>query len=291
MKTFVTGSTGFVGRALAARLGPFESLHFGGPDWQSQLASADLRDATVFHLAARVHEADATPEQFEADNVAKTVALAEASAAKGARRLVFLSTVKVNGEETSDRPFTARDTPRPQGPYGESKWRAEQALAATPGLAWAIVRSPLVYGPRASGNLRELLRVADSPWPLPFACLENRRSFVHADDLARLLIECASHPAAVGGTFMAAHAEPVSTARLLAALREALSRSRRLFCMPAGMLDIAARMAGVGEKMARLTRSLEVDPSATRGALGWSAAVGIEEAIREMAREHLEAQS
>jgi nucleoside-diphosphate-sugar epimerase len=70
-----------------------------------------------------------------------------------------------------------------------------------------------------------------------------------------------------------------------------LSRSRRLFCVPAGVLDTAARMAGIGEKMARLTRSLEVDPSATRTALGWSAAVGIEEAIREMAREHREARS
>ncbi|HSS28802.1 MAG TPA: NAD-dependent dehydratase, partial [Usitatibacter sp.] len=131
----------------------------------------------------------------------------------------------------------------------------------------------------------------DSPWPLPFACIENRRSFVHVDDLVRLLIECASHPAAANGTFMAAHAEPVSTARLLAALREALSRSRRLFCVPAGVLDTAARIAGAGEKMARLTHSLEVDPSATRTTLGWSAAVGIEEAIREMAREHLEARA
>lgn len=289
MKTFVTGSTGFVGSALASRLGSFEPLHFGRADWGSQLASADLRDATVFHLAARVHEADATAAQFEADNVAKTAELAKAAAAKGARRLVFLSTVKVNGEETTGQPFTAHDAPRPQGPYGESKWRAEQALAATPGLAWAIVRSPLVYGPRAGGNLRELLRVADSPWPLPFACIGNRRSFVHVDDLARLLIECASHRAAAGATFMAAHAEPVSTARLLAALREALSRSRRLFCVPAGVLDTAARIAGVGERMARLTRSLEIDPTSTHTALGWSAAVGIEEAVREMARDYLEA--
>jgi nucleoside-diphosphate-sugar epimerase len=41
--------------------------------------------------------------------------------------------------------------------------------------------------------------------------------------------------------------------------------------------------------MARLTHSLEIDPTSTQTALGWSAAVGIEEAVREMARDYLEA--
>ena len=279
-----------MGRALTARLGePFEALHFGPADWQAKLAAADLRGATIYHLAARVHEASSTAEQFESDNVAKTAALARAAAAAGARRLVFLSTIKVNGEETPDRPFTASDEPRPRGPYAESKWRAERELAATQGLEWAVVRCPLVYGRGAGGNLRELLRLADSPWPLPFGCIDNRRSFIHVDDLARLLIECASHPNALRETFVAAHPDPVSTPRLLAAAREALSRSRRLFCIPARALEAAAAIAGVGEKMARLTRSLEVDASAARAALGWNPVVGLEQAVGDMAREYLEA--
>ncbi|HXF79568.1 MAG TPA: NAD-dependent epimerase/dehydratase family protein [Usitatibacter sp.] len=283
MKTLLTGATGFVGRALAAHLGqPFEALHLGDSDWQSHLAAADLRGATIFHLAARVHEAAATREQFEADNVAKTVALANAAAAAGARRLVFVSTIKVNGEETAGKAFTARDEPRPQGPYAESKWRAEQALAATPGLEWVIVRSPLVYGAGVGGNLRELLRMADSPWPLPFACCHNRRSFVHVDDLARLLVECSTHPSAAGATFVAAHPEPVSTSRLLATLRRQLPRRERLFCIPARVLQGAAGVAGLGARMARLTRSLEVDPAATSAALGWNAQVDLEHAAADM---------
>ena len=290
MKTFVTGSAGFIGRALGARLGePFDALRFGDADWKASLATADLRGATIYHLAARVHEARATPAQFEADNVAKTVALAKAAAAAGARRLVFLSTIKVTGEETVTRPFTAQDEPRPRGPYAQSKWQAEQALAATAGLEWSIVRSPLVYGPGVGGNLRELMGLADSPWPLPFACTRNRRSFVHVDDLARLLVECASKPAAAKATFVAAHAEPLSTARVLTEIRRALSRQPRLFCVPSQALELAAAIAGLGERMHRLTRSLEVDASATSAALGWSAQVGFEQAVREMVRAYRQA--
>lgn len=290
MKTFVTGATGFVGRALVARLPePIEALHFAGAGWQGRLEAANLRGATIFHLAARVHEPSVTPEQFDADNVAKTVALANAAAVAGARRLVFLSTIKVNGEETRERAFTAQDEPRPEGPYAESKWRAEEALRSVRGLEWSIVRSPLVYGPGVGGNLRQMLRVADSPWPLPFGCAHNRRSFVHVDDLARLLVECASHPAAAGATFVAAHAEAISTTSLVSALRKGLSRARRLYCVPQPVLEAGARIVGLGESMARLTRSLEVDASATRAALGWSAQIGPEQAAQEMARAYLEA--
>ncbi|HEX4330709.1 MAG TPA: NAD-dependent epimerase/dehydratase family protein [Usitatibacter sp.] len=290
MKTFITGATGFVGRTLAVHLGrPFEALHFGDADWQARLASADLHGATIFHLAARVHEASATREQFEADNVAKTAALANAAALAGARRLVFLSTIKVNGEATGAKAFTARDEPRPQAPYAESKWRAEQALAATRGLEWSIVRSPLVYGAGVGANLRELLRMADSPWPLPFACCHNRRSFVHVDDLARLLVECSTHPAAIGATFVAAHPEPVSTARLVGALRRTLARPDRLFCIPAPALEAAAGVFGLGARMARLTRSLEVDAAATCATLGWNAQVDLQHAIDDMVHAYREA--
>ena len=131
--------------------------------------------------------------------------------------------------------------------------------------------------------------MADSPWPLPFACAHNRRSFVHVDDLARLLLECAVNPAAARGTFVAAHPDPVSTSRLLATLREALSRRQRLFCIPPRVLGAAASVVGLGGRMARLTRSLEVDPAATQAALGWAAQVDFRHAAADMVHAYLEA--
>ncbi|HXZ49004.1 MAG TPA: NAD-dependent epimerase/dehydratase family protein [Usitatibacter sp.] len=286
-RVIVTGSSGFVGRALGARLGrPFEALRFGAEGWREAIGRADFRSATVFHLAARVHRDEGGDEAaFQLDNVEKTRELALAASAGGARRLVFLSTVKVHGEETAGRPFRAGDAPHPGDAYARSKLAAEEALAEIArrtGLEVATVRAPLVFGAGAKGNLASLLRLADSAWPLPFASIANRRSFVHVDDLARLLILCAESAAAANGTFLAAHAEPFSTPRLVAGLRASLGRAPRLFAFPPALLEAAAGLAGRGAAMRRLTRSLEVDAGDTTRALGWRADAGLDAAVADV---------
>jgi len=287
----VSGASGFVGRALVAHLEAAATpLRFGEGDWLEQVKAADFRDATVFHLAAKVHgTAPALDAAYMHDNVEKTRELAFAAAAGGARRLVFLSTVKVHGEETTGRPFHASDVPHPQGPYARSKWAAEEALAKVSGLAVAIVRAPLVYGAGVKGNLLSLLRLADSPWPLPFGAVENRRGFVHVDDLARLLIECALVPQAAGGTFLAAHAESASTPRLIAAIRSNLGRPARLLRVRPQTIEAAAALAGQLDRVRRLTRSLEIDTAETTQRLGWAAQIGFDAAVEDTVRAYREA--
>ena len=289
MQAIVTGSSGFVGRVLRAALPDTHlSLSLGAADWEASVAKAPLAGATIFHLAARVHEMGASdPAAFDRDNVEKTRRLAEEAVRQRARRLVFMSTVKVHGEETRARPFAPGDAPQPQDAYARSKLAAERVLAeiaGSGGLEWVVVRSPLVFGPAAKGNLESLLTLADTSWPLPFASIVNRRSFVHASDLARLLLACAEQAGAAGRTFIAAHPEPFSTAELLRALRRPLGRAERLFSAPVGLLEGAASAVGQGERMRRLTRSMEVDASSARDILGWRAAIGLEDAAAEMAR-------
>jgi nucleoside-diphosphate-sugar epimerase len=290
-KALVSGATGFVGRALVAHLEAASGrLKLSEDDWVEQLRSADFRDATVFHLAARVHGTGAGDEAaFLRDNFEKTRALARAAQAGGARRLVFLSSVKVNGEETKQRPFRPGDPPAPEDAYGRSKALAETALAEAKGLETSIVRAPLVYGSGAKGNLLTLLRLADSYWPLPFGAIANRRSFVHVDDLARLLIDCAVQPAAAGRTFFAAHWQSVSTTQLVAAMRTHLGMPARLMKIPRSILEAAAALAGQRARMRRLTRSLEVDVSETSDRLGWTAQIGFDTAVEDLVRAYREA--
>jgi nucleoside-diphosphate-sugar epimerase len=290
MQAIVTGASGFVGRALCAALPPgHHALSFGSADWERALRSAPLAGATIFHLAARVHDPrDRDESAFERDNVVKARALAEEAARQRARRIVVLSTIKVNGEETRARAFMPGDVPAPGDAYGRSKLGGERAVAeaaSAGGVEWVVVRSPLVLGPGAKANLASLLRLADTPWPLPFAGIANRRSFVHVADLSRLLLACAAHASAPGRVFLAAHPATFSTPAIVGALRRALGRPERLYALPAAMLELVASVAGQSERMRRLTRSLEVDASAAREHLGWTATVGLEEAVAQMAHD------
>ncbi|HEX4942809.1 MAG TPA: NAD-dependent epimerase/dehydratase family protein [Usitatibacteraceae bacterium] len=283
-KALVTGAGGFVGSALVARLGPHAGLALGGDGWRDAIAGADFREATVVHLAARVHESRGEAAAFERDNTVKTRVLAEAAAAGGAARFVFASTVKVHGEETGAATFGPDSPPAPQDPYARSKWLAEEALrdiASRTGLPVVIVRIPLTYGPGVGGNFRDLLRLADSATPLPLAAIRNRRSLVHVRDLVEALLLAAGHPKAPGRAFIAAHPVPVSTPELVTALRSALGRPARLFPVPAFALEVAATVAGLRDRMRRLTRSLEADPATLMATLGWSPQVGLAAGVED----------
>ena len=210
----------------------------------------------------------------------------------GAERLVFLSSIKVNGEESHGRPLRAQDPEAPADAYARSKQAAERALREVAGrsaLAIVIVRSPLVIGEGARGNLHALMRIADSAWPLPFAGIDNRRTFVHVEDLATLLLAAASSSQAPGRVFLAGHPDAVSTPRLARVLRAAMGRPPHLVRLPVPALEMLGAAAGFGERMRRLTRSLEIDPHEARSALGWAPAVPMDDGIAAMARAFLAA--
>lgn len=254
MRAFVTGATGFVGRALCAA-GNLEVTpgDLRQPGWQDKLRGNEV----VVHLAGVAH-ARASREIYEEVNVLATQRLAVAALQAGVRRLVFVSSIKVNGESTPvDRPFRAADAPNPQDEYGRSKWRAEQALARVAGLEVVVVRPPLVYGPGVKANFLRLLQLVDTGLPLPFASLRNRRSFVFVGNLVALLRRCAEHPAAAGKTFLAADGEDLSTPELVRRIARALGRSARLVPFPAFLLP--SKLAG----------SLIVDAAETRRRLEW----------------------
>ena len=290
-RVVATGASGFVGRALLSHLAAsVDTISFGAADWRTRLDSAHLEGATIFHLAARVHEPRGGDEdEFDEDNAGKTRVLAEEAAREGATRLVLLSSIKVNGEESGARPFTPADFPVPEDAYGRSKLAAERALAevgAATGLAFTIVRAPLVFGAGARANLEALVRLADSPWPLPFARLHAPRSFIHVDDLARLLVTCAENPAAAGKTYIAAHRQPFSAALLVARLRIALGRKPRLWALDPALLERVAAVTGHGARVRRLSRPLVGDPSAAERELGWIARVPIDQAVEELVRDY-----
>jgi len=307
LRLLVTGADGFVGSALcpalsrwghvvrrAVRRAPAahaeNTVAVGdiGPqtDWSAALSDVHV----VVHLAGRAHvmrehsHPQAAQQAYHATNVAGTERLTRCAAAAGVRRLVFVSSIKVNGEATTDAPFRESDSPRPEDDYGRSKWEAEQRLAriaAETGLEHVVVRPPLVYGPGVKGNLARLMQVIDRGWPLPLEGIDNRRSMIGLSNLVQALTLCAEHPDAAGQTFLVRDGRDLSTPDLIRMLAAALERPARLLPVPVGALRILARITGSGA-LNRLTGSLRIDDERIRTRLNWRPDVSVEAEIAAM---------
>ena len=283
IRVVVTGANGFLGRyvcpILAARghdvvralrgawvedadAAAFETHAVGdiGPetDWRAALAGADA----VVHLAGRAHvmnKSVAAPgAEFRRVTADGTVRLARQAAECGVTRLLFVSSVKVNGENTADAPFRETDRPGPEAEYA-------------------------IYGAGVKGNFLKLLGLCDGSLPLPLAAIDNRRSLIFAGNMADAVARCLEADAAGGRTYMVSDGDDVSTPELIRRIATALDRTARLFQVPAGVLRMAGGLAGKTAVIDRLTGSLRVDTGRIRDELDWAPPLGMKEGLEETA--------
>lgn len=310
MNILVTGANGFIGRAVTASLleaghavrgavrSPESACSLGtdvdpvvigelGPEtvWVQALAGID----TIIHLAARVHIMDdpaADPlTAFRKVNTEGTERLAREAVEAGVKRLVFVSSIKVNGEESSV-PYHEGSLAQPTDSYGISKWEAEQALRqieAETGLEIVIVRPTLVYGPGVKANFLNMMNVIQRRIPLPLVSINNKRSLIYVRNLADALTTCATHPAAAGQTFLVSDGEDVSTPELIRRTGSALGVPARFFLFPLSLIKMAGKLTGKADAVSRLTGSLTVDSSKIRQELGWTPPFTMEEGLKATA--------
>jgi nucleoside-diphosphate-sugar epimerase len=183
-----------------------------------------------------------------------------------------MSTIGVNGNSSGSKVFTELDNPAPHNPYSISKLEAEISLkeiSVNSGMEMVIVRAPLVYGPGNPGNFLSLLRIVDKGFPLPFASVNNRKSFLFVENLADALAECSTHPLAAGQTFLVSDGQDVSTPKLIQQLATALDRPTRLFRISPKLMQLVGKMIGKSTAVDRLLGSLVVDSGKIRRDLGW----------------------
>ena len=314
LKLLVTGANGFVGRALCAEAAAQGMLVRGSMrhqydlpagvervvvgeidekiNWQRALNGCDI----VIHLAARVHvmrESVKNPlEEFRRINTVGTEQLARNAVASRVKRLVYVSSIGVNGLFTrGDVKFSEQDASNPHNAYAVSKWEAEQVLyrvAVETGLEVVIVRPPLVYGANAPGNFAQMLQVVALCLPLPLASVHNQRDFIYVGNLVNSLIACATHPTAAGQTYLVSDGESVSTPDLIRSLAKAFGKSNLVFPFPISVMRFCAGLFGKSAAVDRLTQSLQIDSSKIRKELSWKPPCTMQQGLQATADWYLQ---
>ena len=307
MAILLTGYSGFLGTALRDKIkDPIVLLgrkassgavhHYASFDHQENYRSALSAVDVIIHCAARAHvmnESAADPlALYRQVNVAGTLNLAKQAAEAGVKRFVFISSIKVNGEETTMcKPYTAADLPAPQDPYGISKSEAETQLldlAEQTSIEVVIIRPTLVYGPGVKGNFASLVKLVEKGLPLPLGCADkNLRSLVSIDNLVDLIVCCIYHPKAANEIFLAADGEDLSTVDMLKKLAKHMNRKSYLLPVPESLMRFTGRILGKQAVIDRLFGSLQVDISKTQRLLGWRPLISVDEGFARMVEGYL----
>jgi len=307
MKVAVTGANGFVGQALcqyldrqgipslpltrqAQDLGSLQS-HVLPPLGNVEALSNILQGChALVHLAARTHQASASPyadiEQFRETNVALSEKIAEAAALAGVQRFIFISSIKVYGNGhtrtsslPSTLPYSHTSKAAPEDAYGLTKLEAEEALkmsCAKNGLELVIIRPPLIFSPHAKGNIAALVKAIRYKIPLPLASIRNQRDVLSLDNLCSLIALCLTHPNATQNEWLASDGAPLSTADMIRLLATAHELQANLFSVPLKALELLAKLTRKEDALQKLSGNLEVDSTLTRECLGWQPVPTIE---------------
>ncbi len=306
MKILITGATGFIGTQLSETLANSghqvrDTARSVAPNSSTirELITCDLESAdnldhlttgcdAIVHLAGRAHVMSDDPASSESlyisANVDVTRKLAQSAARSGVKRMILMSSVKVNGESTSiDTPFTSQDTPNPQDPYGRSKSQAELALwevASKSGLEGVVLRPPLVYGPGVKANFASLIGIINRGLPLPLASIHNKRSFVSIDNLIDCITTTLQSSNAAGQTFLVSDGDDLSTPQLIRSIASALHKSPNLVPFPSALLKLAATTVGKRSAFDRLCGSLTVDIALTKQNLSWTPPFTVQDSLQ-----------
>ena len=309
MNILLTGTSGFIGSHLLKSLNDrsfnvrpvYRQYRNNGicipdinetTDWSSALEGID----TVVHAAARVHIASETQEDlyslYYQVNVAGTLNLAQQAAKAKVRRFVFISSVKVNGEETQkEKPFTEEVLSVPKDLYGLSKYEAEKGLidiGKEMGMEVVIIRPVLVYGPGVKANFLSMMRWVKRGIPLPLGALNNKRSMVALDNLVDFIIVCIDHPKAANEIFLVSDDDDLSVSELLRRLAYSMNMKARLFPVAEVILQLGARLLGKKSQVLKICGSLQVDITKAKEVLGWIPPVSIDSAVMQTVSDFLQ---
>ena len=245
MKVLITGIHGFIGSNLVESLNEKHEIfgldivspsregvaHTYGWDELDSIPEVDV----VIHLAGKAHDTRSKQDEdiYFRINTDLTKKIYDWFLEGNASQFIFFSSVKAAAECVTGDFLTEEVEPRPVGPYGESKLKAEKYILSnlpnnSSGKSVIVLRPSMIHGPGNKGNLNLLYKVVSKGIPWPLGAFENRRSFTSVDNL-KFLIEKIILKRPENGVYNVADDESLSTNELILIISEASGKRNRIW--------------------------------------------------------------
>ncbi|MGK0298205.1 MAG: nucleoside-diphosphate-sugar epimerase [Gammaproteobacteria bacterium] len=302
----ITGGNGFIGRHLISL------LKKNGLDLVLALRNIDINSANmpqipmrkfdltldeneytklfknidvVVHLAGIAHKNSVSTARYNQINAVGTQKLAQQACRNGVKRFIFLSTVKVHGELTSDNiklAINEKSPLNPQDDYSKSKLIAEKLLVQSclgNNMEYVILRVPLVYGPGVKANFYSLLNLISYNIPLPLFHVKNLRSFLYVENLCLLIEKIIRSPNCKNMIYLVKDCD-LSTTDIVKILSTSMGLNPRLFHLSPKYMEPCARILNMKAKFDRLFESLVVDDKKIRHELSWQPHIDLDTSIK-----------
>jgi nucleoside-diphosphate-sugar epimerase len=295
----LTGATGFIGRYLLREMpkrghrvrallrrpapvpGQTTSAIIGDLGKRQYMSTALEGVHAVIHSGGFAPGMSGDPnDDYRLLDMEATIDLARAAQRAGAKRFVFLSSIRAQCGPAADSVLTEAVPPAPTDAYGRSKLATERGLAELD-IDWVSLRAPLVYGPGVEGNMAQLMQLARSPFPLPLGSLRARRSLLALENLSAAIDTVLAAEGPLRRVFIAADPDALTVAEMIAALRAGLGRQPNVFPLPTPLLKVLLHAAGREDIYRRLSGSLVADPAALKN-LGWTPPVATSSGLAKL---------
>lgn len=297
-RVLITGGNGFIGSAIAQYLSQhfdvtiavrslkkssqFEQIEIDDiekvVDWKELLVGFDI----VIHCAAIADSMNSSnyEENIFAVNTNATEAIAKAANEVGVEKFIFFSSIKVNGESTTNRgAFSVDELPSPKNLYGLSKLKAEKAIMKFTNMDILIIRCPMIYGPCSKGNFDGLIRLISKTRMNIFSGIrKNKRSILSIFNLTDFVYFCIKNN--VNGIHLVSEMPAISTSQMTRYIMESLNNSVLALPLPRLFFKIGAFVFGKTKQIDRVLGDLEVQNSLKDKELVWTPPYSTKESVR-----------
>lgn len=292
MNILITGINGFVGTNFTNEWSNSHTIYGlditqSSKDGVRQIYSWDKLgkvpavDAVV-HLAGKAHDTNNKSEaqSYFDVNTGLTQKVFDWFLQSDTETFIFFSSVKAAADVVHGEVLTEDVTPKPVGPYGESKIKAEEYILSkepeykSKGKRVYIVRPAMIHGPGNKGNLNLLYGVVKRGIPWPLGAYENRRSFCSIGNISYVVKQLIITEKVESGIYHVCDDEAISTNELIEAMCEAMGKKARIWKMSQSLINGMAKIGTTLKlplntfRLQKLTENYVVSNAKIKSALG-----------------------